>query len=135
MRKWKELLETQLPDNVYLPNIVSFCTTTRSLFIRSGIQLSKEVEFYEDGKGERKYKTVTVKQRNRKYYRYVKPDSNISQASGGHTKIAGMTTWKFIRIIQGPTSPLIDITDFTYANRKGWKNWMFYGTTLSGIPL
>ena len=34
-------------------------------------------------------------------------------------KMPGTTTWNAVRIVQGPTKPQIDITDFTYANREG----------------
>ena len=68
------------------------------------------------------FKKVTVIARDGKYYLPVDPTQNISQANGSWDKVhkmPGTTTWSAVRIIQGPSKPQIDITDFTYANRKG----------------
>ena len=119
MRKWTELIETEIPDDINLSYIVKFCSTTRSLYIKTADQLQRTVEFYEGEEDNRTFKKVTVIERGGKYYLPVNPDENISQANGGGSKMSGTTTWNAVRILQGPKKPRIDITDFTFANRKG----------------
>ena len=119
MRKWIDLLETELPGCINLSYIVKFCTTTRSLYIETADQLERTVEFYEGEGDSRTIKKVNVIDRGGKYYLPLNPDENISQANGGSGKMSGTTTWNAVRILQGPKKPQIDITDFTFANRKG----------------
>ena len=122
MKKWTELLEMELPDGINLSYIVKFCSTTRSLYIETADELERVVEFYDGEEDDRTIKKVTVIERDGKYYLPVDQTENISQANGNAgetTKMRGTTTWNAVRIIQGPGNPQIDITDFTYANRKG----------------
>ena len=122
MRKWTELIETEIPDDINLSYIVKFCSTTRSLYIETADQIERAVEFYDGEENDRVFKKVTVIERGGKYYLHVDPSENISQANGSDDKthkMPGTTTWNAVRIIQGPERPQIDITDFTFANRKG----------------
>ena len=121
MRKWTELIETEIPDGMNLSYIVKYCSTTRSLYIETADQIERVVEFYDGEENDRVFKKVTVIERGGKYYLPVDPSENISKANGSvdqtHKK-PGTTTWNAVRIIQGPGHPQIDITDFTFANRK-----------------
>ena len=122
MRKWTELIETEIPDDINLSYIVKFCSTTRSLYIETADQIERAVEFYEGEGDNRVFKKETVIERGGKYYLPVKTSENISQANGSDDKThkkPGTTTWNAVRILQGPARPQIDITDFTFANRKG----------------
>ena len=119
LKKWTELLETELPDGINLSYIAKFCSTTRSLYIETADQLERTLEFYEGEEDNRTFKKVTVIERDGKYYLPLNPDENISQANGGGSKMSGTTTWNAVRILQGPKKPRIDITDFTFAKRKG----------------
>ena len=78
------------------------------------------MEFYDGEENDRVFKKVTVIERGGKYYLPVDPSENISQANGSadNNKMPGTTTWNAVRIIQGARRPKIDITDFTFANRK-----------------
>ena len=112
----------QLPDGINLSYIVKFCSTTRSLYIETADEIERTVEFYDGEEDYRTFKKVTVIERDGKYYLPVDPTKNISKANGSEdktNKMPGTTTWNAVRIIQGPANPQIDITDFTYANRKG----------------
>ena len=122
MRKWTELIETEIPDDINLSYIVKYCSTTRSLYIETADQIERVVEFYDGEEDNRVFKKVTVIERGGKYYQLVDPNENISKANGSADNIGkrrGTTTWNAVRIIQGPVRPQIDITDFTFANRKG----------------
>ena len=121
MRKWTELIETEIPDGINLSYIVKYCPTTRSLYIETADQIERAVEFYDGKEDNRVFKKVTVIDRGGKYYLPVEPSENISQANGSvdkTEKMPGTTTWNAVRIIQGARRPKIDITDFTFANRK-----------------
>ena len=122
MRKWTELIETEIPDGINLSYIVKYCSTTRSLYIETADQIERTVEFYDGEEDNRVFKKVTVTERGGKYYLPVDPNENISKANGSADNIGkkpGTTTWNAVRIIQGPERPQIDITDFTFANREG----------------
>ena len=119
MRKWTELIETEIPDGIDLSYIVKYFSTTRSLYIKTADQIERAVEFYDGEEDNRIFKKVAVIERGGKYYLPVVPNENISQANGGGSKMSGTTTWNAVRILQGPKKPRIDITDFTFANRKG----------------
>ena len=128
MRKWTELIETEIPDEINLSYIVKFCSTTRSLYIEAADQIERTVEFYEGEEDGRVFKKVTVIERGGKYYLPVDSSENISQANGSvdqTNKKPGTTTWNAVRIIQGPERAQIDITDFTFANRKGSSDQTF----------
>ena len=104
-----------------LSYIVKYCSTTRSLYIETADQIERAVEFYDGKEDNRVFKKVTVIDRGGKYYLPVEPSENISQANGSvdkTEKMPGTTTWNAVRIIQGARRPKIDITDFTFANRK-----------------
>ena len=120
MRKWTELIETEIPDGINPSYIAKYCSTTRSLYIETADRLERDVEFYYGEEDNRVFKTVTVIERGGKYYLPLNPTENISQANGSvnNDKMPGTTTWSAVRIIQGPRRPKIDITDFTFANRK-----------------
>jgi len=120
LRKWTELIETEIPDGINLSYIVKYCSTTRSLYIETADQIERIVEFYDGEEDDRVFKKVAVIERGGKYFLPVDRSENISQANGSadNYKMPGTTTWNAVRIIQGPGHPQIDITDFTFANRK-----------------
>ena len=126
MRKWTELIETEIPDGINPSYIAKYCSTTRSLYIETADQIERIVEFYEGEGDNRVFKKETVIERGGKYYLPVAPSENISQANGNADKIGkipGTTTWNAVRIIQGPVRPQIDITDFTFAKRKEFSDF------------
>ena len=91
--------------------------------------MKRTIEFYEGEESNRIYKQVAVRERHGKYYLDIR-NKNYSRANGGtppngDVKNPGYTRWDAVRILQGPNSALIDITDFTFAESKGQSNFEF----------
>ena len=114
MREWQKLLETEFPTGLNLLNVVKYCSTTRFLFIETAPMHHQYVKFYE---GDKMQKQLVFIQ-DGKYYLPVNPEENVSIAGNAPHWIntdPGRTTWEAVRIVQGPNSPQIHITDFTYS--------------------
>ena len=51
MKKWKEIIEIELPESVNLSNVTKFCTTSQFLLLETAPQWS-EPELASDWKGD-----------------------------------------------------------------------------------